>query len=213
MNKSIKCSSTSKNIVKISKALFVLSQLASKRKAEIHAINDQISLGGASENDLNELQQKHAHLNKIQRYFHAERTEVMRYMIDSGLVEVKGYITESNYNFGVVQVGKYELYLILNKKFIQKLKLEQIGTELGHFEPLTDAMRERVMTEKEATKVFKLYLAKIRLKQNKTSEDITTKTSPTSKEVILSKSVSSKGNIMVIKKRKFSNLAASHKPQ
>lgn len=213
MNKSINSSATSKNIVKISKALFVLSQLASKRKVEIHAIKNQISTGEASVQAQNELQKKYDHLNKIQRYFHAERMEIMKYLITSGLVEVKGYITESNYNYGVVQVGKYELYSILNKKLIQKLNLKQIGTELGHFEPLTDEIRERVMSEKEATKVFKLYLAKVRLKQKKTSQDKTTKTSPANKEVILSKSVSSKGNIMVIKKRKFSNLAASHKPQ
>ena len=212
MNKSVSSSATSKNISKISKALFVLSQLATKRKVEIYAIKDQISLGSESEQDLIELQRKLEHLSKVQRYFHAERMEVMRYLIVSGLVDVKGYITESNCKYGLVKVGKYELYSILNNKLVEKLKLNQVGTELTHFEPLPDEDREKIMTEKEAVKVFKLYLAKIRLKREKKAKEKTEKTTIASKDVVLSKSVSATGNIVVIKKRKFSNLAAANKP-
>lgn len=212
MNKHIKSGATSKSLSKISKALFVLSQLASKRKTEIYAIKDKISLGSASEQDLNELQQKYENLKKIQSYFHAERTEVMRYLIASGLVEVKGYITDSNFKYGLVQVGEYELYTILNNKLVKKLKLNQVGTELVHYDLLPDTEREQIMTEKEAVKVFKIYLAKIRSKREKTAQEKTVKTTSDSKEVVLSKSVSTTGNIKVIKKRKFSNLAAANKP-
>lgn len=209
MNKHTISNLSKNNVVKISKALFVLSQLATKRKAEIAALKEQISLNSTNEDCLKFLQQQYEHLSKKQRYFHSDRTEVMRYLISSGLAEVKGYITDSGYNFGLVKVGKYELYLILNKKIIQSLNLIQIGNELGKFEPLPDDVRDHVMTEKEAEKVFKLYLAKIRLKASKRNSS--KKKENGSKDVVMSKTVSAKGNIVVVKKRRFSDLVASNK--
>lgn len=210
MNKRINSIPSNKHIEKISKALFVLSQIASKRKFVISELRNELAASSKADPNHAKLEQKFNHLNKTQRYFHSDRTEVMRYLINSGLVNVKGYIADSGYNFGVVKVGNYELYLILNKKIIQKLKLEQIGSELGKFELLSDEERNLVMSEKEAEKELKLYLAKIRSEPKKDIRASLDKDQD--KDVVISKTVSTKGNIVVVKKRKFSKFMSSGKP-
>ncbi|MFX2258475.1 hypothetical protein V6380_17180 [Acinetobacter variabilis] len=210
MNKPIKSSATSKSLVKISKALFVLSQFANKRKLEIADIHSRLESIPETDTQYEELQHKLKMLVKKQQFFHAERTQIIRHLIQTNSVSVKGYVTVDDYNYGVVQIADYQFYTILNKKIVNRLNLEQIGTELESFDVKDVEELERILPLKEAKKVFNLYLAKIRL--NKAKPKQLKKEKAASKDVVLSKSVGSTGNIMVIKKRKFSNLAASNKP-
>lgn len=210
MNKPIKSSGTSKSLVKISKALFVLSQFANKRKLEIADIHSRLKSIPETDSQYEELQHKLKMLVKKQQFFHAERTQIIRQLIQTNSVPVKGYITVNDYNYGVVQIADYQFYTILNKKIVNRLNLEQIGTELESFDVKGVEELERIMPLKDAEKVFNLYLAKIRLNKVKSNQPKNEKTA--SKDVVLSTSVSTTGNIMVIKKRKLSDLAASNKP-
>lgn len=210
MNKPIKSSATSKSLVKISKALFVLSQFANKRKLEIADIHSRLESIPETDTQYEELQHKLKMLVKKQQFFHAERTQIIRHLIQTNSVSVKGYVTVDDYNYGVVQIADYQFYTILNKKIVNRLNLEQIGTELESFDVKDVEELERILPLKDAEKVFNIYLAKIRLNKAKSTQ--LKKENAASKDVVLSKSVSSTGNIMVIKKRNFSNLAASNKP-
>ena len=209
MNKPIKSSGTSKSLVKISKALFVLSQFANKRKLEIADIHSRLKSIPETDSQYEELQHKLKMLVKKQQFFHADRTQILRQLIQTNSVPVKGYITVNDYNYGVVQIADYQFYTILNKKIVNRLNLEQIGTELESFDVKGVEELERIMPLKDAEKVFNLYLAKIRLNKEKSNQP--KKEKAASKDVVLAKSQSTTGNIMVIKKRKFSNLAASNK--
>ncbi len=213
MNKIDKKNPLGKNIVQVSSALFVLSQLANKRKLEIASLKDRLKFLESNnsfekEESLNQLKQ----LSKKQQYFHAERTEIIRCLIKQNMVSVKGYVTFGGYNYGVVKIAKYKFYVILNKKIIESLKLIKIGEELEQIEALSDVELENIMPKNEAEKVFNLFLAKVRKKTKKpTKSGMQSNTPIQESERILSKSVNSKGNIVVIKKRKFSNIASANK--
>ena len=167
MNKPIKSSGTSKSLVKISKALFVLSQFANKRKLEIADIHSRLKSIPETDSQYEELQHKLKMLVKKQQFFHADRTQIIRQLIQTNSVPVKGYITVNDYNYGLVQIADYQFYTILNKKIVNRLNLEQIGTELESFDVKGVEELERIMPLKDAEKVFNLYLAKIRLNKEK----------------------------------------------
>lgn len=206
---------TWKSLKSISKALYVLSQLANLRKQEIAKVNALLNTSAESGTDIDaelaDLQHTALQLSKKQQYFHADRHEVIRYLMLKKDVKVKGYIASGGYNYGVVQIGDYQFYSILNKKIIDKLKLEQIGTQLEEFEVLSQDKLDQIMPVKEAERTFKLYLAKIRLNKDKANKQAQkTKASKPMKDEVLSKSISAKGNIVVIKKRKFSDVAKAN---
>lgn len=200
------------NLKPISNALYVLSQLANQRKktiASLHSLMDSNTLTDAERSKMEHQAQQ---LSKIQQYFHAERLEVIRYLMPNKEVNVKGYVASGGYNYGVVQIGKYQFYSILNNRIIAKLNLEQIGTELEQFEILTVDQLEQIMPIDVAEKTFKLFLAKIRLDKAKPKKQHKKpQASKSDQDEILSKSISEKGNIMVIKKRKFSDVVKANK--
>lgn len=204
-----------KNLKSISKALYVLSQLANLRKQDIASTNallrTKTESGAATDAELAELQHTVQQLSKKQQYFHAERMEVIRSLMQNKEVKVKGYVASGGYNYGVVQIGAYQFYSILNNRIIAKLKLEQLGTELEQFEVLSMEQLEEIMPVNEAEKTFKLFLAKIRLNKKKADKQAQkAKASKPAQDEVLSKSISAKGNIMVIKKRKFSDVAKAN---
>lgn len=204
-----------KNLKRISKALYVLSQLANLRKQDIASTNallrNKTESGAATDAELAELQHTVQQLSKKQQYFHAERMEVIRSLMQNKEVKVKGYVASGGYNYGVVQIGAYQFYSILNNRIIAKLKLEQLGTELEQFEVLSMEQLEEIMPVNEAEKTFKLFLAKIRLNKKKADKQAQkAKASKPAQDEVLSKSISAKGNIMVIKKRKFSDVAKAN---
>ena len=204
-----------KNLKPISKALYVLSQLANLRKQDIASTNallrTKTESGVATDAELAELQHTVQQLSKKQQYFHAERMEVIRSLMQNKEVKVKGYVASGGYNYGVVQIGAYQFYSILNNRIIAKLKLEQLGTELEQFEVLSMEQLEEIMPVNEAEKTFKLFLAKIRLNKKKADKQAQkAKASKPAQDEVLSKSISAKGNIMVIKKRKFSDVAKAN---
>lgn len=204
-----------KNLKPISKALYVLSQLANLRKQDIASTNallrTKTESGAATDAELAELQHTVQQLSKKQQYFHAERMEVIRSLMQNKEVKVKGYVASGGYNYGVVQIGAYQFYSILNNRIIAKLKLKQLGTELEQFEVLSMEQLEEIMPVNEAEKTFKLFLAKIRLNKKKADKQAQkAKASKPAQDEVLSKSISAKGNIMVIKKRKFSNVAKAN---
>lgn len=204
-----------KNLKPISKALYVLSQLANLRKQDIASTNallrTKTESGAATDAELAELQHTVQQLSKKQQYFHAERIEVIRSLMQNKEVKVKGYVASGGYNYGVVQIGAYQFYSILNNRIIAKLKLEQLGTELEQFEVLSMEQLEEIMPVNEAEKTFKLFLAKIRLNKKKADKQAQkAKASKPAQDEVLSKSISAKGNIMVIKKRKFSDVAKAN---
>lgn len=204
-----------KNLKPISKALYVLSQLANLRKQDIASTNallrTKTESGAATDAELAELQHTVQQLSKKQQYFHAERMEVIRSLMQNKEVKVKGYVASGGYNYGVVQIGAYQFYSILNNRIIAKLKLEQLGTELEQFEVLSMEQLEEIMPVNEAEKTFKLFLAKIRLSKKKADKQAQkAKASKPAQDEVLSKSISAKGNIMVIKKRKFSDVAKAN---
>lgn len=204
-----------KNLKPISKALYVLSQLANLRKQDIASTNallrTKTESGAATDAELAELQHTVQQLSKKQQYFHAERMEVIRSLMQNKEVKVKGYVASGGYNYGVVQIGAYQFYSILNNRIIAKLKLEQLGTELEQFEVLSMEQLEEIMPVNEAEKTFKLFLAKIRLNKKKADKQAQkAKASKPAQDEVLSKSISAKGNIMVIKKRKFSDVAKAN---
>lgn len=204
-----------KNLKPISKALYVLSQLANLRKQDIASTNallrTKTESGAATDAELAELQHTVQQLSKKQQYFHAERMEVIRSLMQNKEVKVKGYVASGGYNYGVVQIGAYQFYTILNNRIIAKLKLEQLGTELEQFEVLSMEQLEEIMPVNEAEKTFKLFLAKIRLNKKKADKQAQkAKASKPAQDEVLSKSISAKGNIMVIKKRKFSDVAKAN---
>lgn len=204
-----------KNLKPISKALYVLSQLANLRKQDIASTNallrTKTESGAATDAELAELQHTVQQLSKKQQYFHAERMEVIRSLMQNKEVKVKGYVASGGYNYGVVQIGAYHFYTILNNRIIAKLKLEQLGTELEQFEVLSMEQLEEIMPVNEAEKTFKLFLAKIRLNKKKADKQAQkAKASKPAQDEVLSKSISAKGNIMVIKKRKFSDVAKAN---
>ena len=204
-----------KNLKPISKALYVLSQLANLRKQDIASTNallrTKTESGVATDAELAELQHTVQQLSKKQQYFHAERMEVIRSLMQNKEVKVKGYVASGGYNYGVVQIGAYQFYSILNNRIIAKLKLEQLGTELEQFEVLSMEQLEEIMPVNEAEKTFKLFLAKIRLSKKKADKQAQkAKASKPAQDEVLSKSISAKGNIMVIKKRKFSDVAKAN---
>lgn len=204
-----------KNLKPISKALYVLSQLANLRKQDIASTNallrTKTESGAATDAELAELQHTVQQLSKKQQYFHAERMEVIRSLMQNKEVKVKGYVASGGYNYGVVQIGAYQFYSILNNRIIAKLKLEQLGTELEQFEVLSMEQLEEIMPVNEAEKTFKLFLAKIRLNKKKADKQAKkAKASKPAQDEVLSKSISAKGNIMVIKKRKFSDVAKAN---
>lgn len=204
-----------KNLKPISKALYVLSQLANLRKQDVASTNallrTKTESGAATDAELAELQHTVQQLSKKQQYFHAERMEVIRSLMQNKEVKVKGYVASGGYNYGVVQIGAYQFYSILNNRIIAKLKLEQLGTELEQFEVLSMEQLEEIMPVNEAEKTFKLFLAKIRLNKKKADKQAQkAKASKPAQDEVLSKSISAKGNIMVIKKRKFSDVAKAN---
>lgn len=204
-----------KNLKPISKALYVLSQLANLRKQDVASTNallrTKTESGVATDAELAELQHTVQQLSKKQQYFHAERMEVIRSLMQNKEVKVKGYVASGGYNYGVVQIGAYQFYSILNNRIIAKLKLEQLGTELEQFEVLSMEQLEEIMPVNEAEKTFKLFLAKIRLNKKKADKQAQkAKASKPAQDEVLSKSISAKGNIMVIKKRKFSDVAKAN---
>ena len=204
-----------KNLKPISKALYVLSQLANLRKQDVASTNallrTKTESGVATDAELAELQHTVQQLSKKQQYFHAERMEVIRSLMQNKEVKVKGYVASGGYNYGVVQIGAYQFYSILNNRIIAKLKLEQLGTELEQFEVLSMVQLEEIMPVNEAEKTFKLFLAKIRLNKKKADKQAQkAKASKPAQDEVLSKSISAKGNIMVIKKRKFSDVAKAN---
>lgn len=213
MNQIDKKNPLGKNIVQVASALFVLSQLANKRKFEISSLKSQLnSFNTENSPEKDELLKQVKQLSKIQQYFHAERTEIIRCLIQNNMVSVKGFIACNGYNYGVVKISKYKFYIILNKKIIESLKLEKIGEELENIEVLSNTGLENIMPIKEAEKVFNLFLAKVRKKNKKPNKPTEKSNAPVKEpERILSKSVSSGGNIIVIKKRKFSGIVSANK--
>jgi hypothetical protein len=201
-----------KNIVQVSNALFVLSQVAIKRKLEINSLKNQLNLLKVdSSSDTAEIQKQIKQLSKIQQYFHAERTEIFRCLIQNNMVSVKGFIASDGYNYGVVKISKHKFYIILNKKIIEFLKLGKIGEKLDHIEALSDLELENIMPIKEAEKVFNLFLVKVRQRNKKANKSKDKSNVPVEvTDRILSKSTSTSGSIIVIKKRKFSGLVSTN---
>ncbi|EOZ8645476.1 hypothetical protein ACQWTT_001227 [Acinetobacter baumannii] len=211
MNKVLKNSAIGKDLNNLSESLYVLSQVAKKRKSEISHIIEMIKSDSISETELNELQNKLKQLSKAQQYFHAERTEIFRFLIHSNLVNLKGYVTFGGYNYGIVKMANRQFYIILNKKLIQKFKLQKLGEGLDQFETLAEEQLNEILSIKEAEKIFKQSLAKIRSIIKKANKAKLKSSTIKNKDQILSKSQSSNGSIVVVKKRKFSGLAASNK--
>lgn len=204
-----------KNIVQVSSALFVLSQFANKRKVEIGAIKEQLNTLQDSESSVkDELLKQLKQLSKKQQYFHSERTLIIRSLIQQNMVAVLGYVESGDYKYGVVKIAKHKFYVILNNKIVEKLNLKKLGDELVQIDTLSDEELENIMPKKEAERVFNLFLAKVRMviKKNKSKKLAEKSAVPIEEpEKVLSQSISASGSVVVIKKRKFSGLAAAHK--
>lgn len=211
MNKGKKNSSIEKNLKNLSKALFVLSQIANQRKNEILRLKEVISSYTASDEELNALKLKLKQLTKKQQFFHAERTEIFRFLIYSKLVNLKGFNVLGAFNYGVVQMGDHHFYVIINKKLIEKFQLNKIGEGLKEFESLSEEELNIILPLREAEKIFKQSLAKIRSTIKKANKVKSKKSTKAQSDQILSKSLSSNGSIVVIKKRKFSGAVPTNK--
>lgn len=209
MNKAKKNSSIGKNLKNLSKALFVLSQIANQRKNEILHLKELISSNSGGDEELKVLKLKQ--LTKKQQFFHAERTEIFRFLIYSKLVKLKGFNAFGAFNYGVVQMEDYHFYVIINKKMIEKFQLKKIAEGLKEFESLSEEELNTVLPLREAEKIFKQSLAKIRLTINKAKKVQTKNSTNAQSDQILSQSLSSNGSIVVIKKRKFSGVVPNNK--
>lgn len=211
MNKGKKDSSIEKNIKILSKALFVLSQIANQRKNEILRLKEVISSYSASDEELSPLKLKLKQLTKKQQFFHAERTEIFRFLIYSKLVNLKGFNVLGAFNYGVVQMGDHHFYVIINKKLIEKFQLNKIGEGLKEFESLSEEELNFILPLRDAEKIFKQSLARIRSTIKKANKAKFKNSTNAQSDQILSKSLSSNGSIVVIKKRKFSGAVPTNK--
>lgn len=199
-----------KNMVQpLASSLFVLSQIANKRKAEIAATKTKLEALDPDDLTTEQLSNKLKGLRKTQQYFHAERTQIIRFLIHRNMIPVLGYIEFDSYNYAVVKISEYKFYVILNKKMIEKFQIKKIGEELVQTELLSDEELDAIMSKSEAEKIFKLCLAKVRMNLDKTQTKVEKSGNCKNQEVSMLKTVTSNGSIVVVRKKKF----AQHLPK
>lgn len=194
-----------KHIGNLANALYVLSQHALKQKIQAVQLTEQINNGEIPEQDLLEVQQKIKSVLKTQQYFHSERQIIIHYLLAKDIATFKKYVVVKGVAYGLVKLNKYNLYCIVNKKLIKKFNAVQVGDQFDQMPLLSDDELEKIISLKEAKRIFKLYYNEV-LRQTKKGRKKISKIKADKKaqpkEKILGTSKSASGSVVVIKKRK-----------
>ncbi|NNH78918.1 hypothetical protein HLH17_14945 [Acinetobacter sp. ANC 5380] len=187
---------------KLSKALFVLSQKALKRKVRIYEIQQNINKAKEAEPpvEYKYLIGKISQLKKKQNEFYEKRTEVLRFLINKKAVKVYGYVQIKDDFYANLRIANYDFYVIINKKMVNRLELKFLGNELKYTKDLPLEEVEAIMDSKQAygylsnlSKEVKKALAHELEMENKAYLE--------QKNSVLAKTVSNTGSVVVIKRK------------
>lgn len=187
------------DFAKLSKALFVLSQIALKRKVEIYELQQEID---ASEyNDRPKKIRKVKQMRMQQQYFHLKRMNLLRYLMTEKVIKSYGYVAIKDNLYANVRIVTYDFYVIINKKMISALNLKNIGNELKFTKELPMEEVTAIMDPKMAYSYFSQV---VKMAEDAKAEEIAAKAKEfeEQKKAVLAKTVSSTGSVVVIKRKK-----------
>lgn len=195
-----------KHIGNVANALYVLSQVSLKQKIKALQLTEQVKNREVSESEVLNVQQKIKSILKTQQYFHAERQIIIHYLLANDIATFKKYVVVKGVAYGLVKLKKFSLYCIVNKKLIKKFDAKQVGDKFNDMPLLDDEDLEKIISEKEGKRIFKLYYNEVLRKTKKNKQNnkkISTGLKEESKEKVLGTTKSASGSVVVIKRKKF----------
>lgn len=197
-----------KHVGNIADSLYVLSQLSLKQKLLALNLTKEVKEGRVESESLqHEVEQKIKSILKNQQYFHAERQIIIHYLLNNNIANFNSYVVVKGVSYGLIRLKKYKMYCIVNKKLIKKFNAKQTGEAFSEMPLLDNNELDKIIAEKEAKRIFKLYYNEV-LRNNKkkgqNSKQSLTVKKHVEKEQILGSTKSSTGNVVVIKRKRFS---------